>query len=518
MTLPHGASKAGVHMAKVEKCIFEYFASYASQCADDLFLFDEDRHYSVAETFREAIAIGNQLHDLGVKEGSMVALRCTRSVDAYLIYLAIEFLGATAVLTDPHQNVDVFLQETGLPIQADFVITNELADQGISANHDWQIVGYGPLEIGYPARCEERRFNVRTDLRAPATIIFTSGSTGTSKGSMLCQESLLQYAEDSIVHDWHHPGDIAIVTLPTQHGFALCLLIAAFVARYALFFPRDMSVDYVLDCIERYHITRINGVPSYLYALARANEANPRDLRTLRTGFTAGAPVIPEHHRYIEQVLGMQVHPLYGMSESISISCTAPSDPAECRATTVGRFHRNAGCILDINGQALPVGQEGEVCVSGPAILLGYYGDDAATRQAIDENGWLHTGDLGYVDDGGYLHITGRIKNIIIRNGINLSPAKIETAIRTIPGVENAVVVGIQHELLGEVPCALVDLRSGCEANAEALKAVLCSKLAKNEIPDSIIFAAEIPLNNIGKPDKKKITELLSSGGKYESN
>jgi len=214
----------------------------------------------------------------------------------------------------------------------------------------------------------------------------------------------------------------------------------------------------------------------------------------------------------------MQVHPLYGMSESISISCTAPSDPAECRATTVGRFHRNAGCILDINGQALPVGQEGEVCVSGPAILLGYYGDDAATRQAIDENGWLHTGDLGYVDDGGYLHITGRIKNIIIRNGINLSPAKIETAIRTIPGVENAVVVGIQHELLGEVPCALVVLRSGCEANAEALKAVLCSKLAKNEIPDSIIFAAEIPLNNIGKPDKKKITELLSSGGKYESN
>lgn len=505
-------------MAKVEKCIFEYFASYAAELADDLFLFDEDRRYSVAQTFREAIAIGNHLYDVGVKEGSLVALRCTRSVDAYLIFLALEFMGATAVLTDPHQNVDVFLQETGLPIQTDFMITNELADQGISANHNWQVVGHGALEIGYPARCEERRFPIGRDLRTPATIVFTSGSTGISKGSMLCQESLLQYAEDSIVHDWHHPGDIAIVTLPTQHGFALCLLIAAFVARYALFFPRDMAVDYVLDCIERYRITRINGVPSYMYTLARANDEKPRDLHTLRTGFTAGAPVIPEHHCYIERVLGMQLHPLYGMSESISISCTAPTDSPECRATTVGRFHRNAGCILDSNGHLLVDGQEGEVCVSGPAILLGYYGDEEATRETIDADGRLHTGDLGYVDEYGYLHITGRIKNIIIRNGINLSPAKIEAAIRTIPEVENTIVVGIQHELLGEVPCALVVLRSGCETSAESLKTALHTKLAKNEIPDRIVFADEIPLNNIGKPDKKQITELLSNGGKYEPN
>lgn len=496
-------------MATVEKSIFEYFAAYASQCGNDLFLFDEDRRYSVGDTFREAIAIGNRLHDLGVREGSLVALRCTRSLDAYLIYLAVEFMGATAVLTDPHQNVDVFLQETGLPIRADFMITNELSENGISANHDWQILGHGPLEIGYPARHEARKFTVGTNLRTPATIVFTSGSTGTSKGSMLCQESLLQYAEDSIVHDWHLPGDIAIVTLPTQHGFALCLLIAAFVARYALFFPKDMGPDYVLDCIERYRITRINGVPSYLYALARANEANRRDLRTLRTGFTAGAPIIPEHHQYIEQILEMQLHPLYGMSESISISCTAPSDPAHCRATTVGRFHRNAGCILDKNGQELPGGQEGEVCVSGPAILLGYYGDEESTRQAIDEKGRLHTGDLGYVDENAYLHITGRIKNIIIRNGINISPAKIEAAIRSIPEVENAVVVGIPHELLGEAPCALVVPRNGCEISVKSLKAALQSRLAKNEIPDDFILATEVPLNHIGKPDKKKIAGLF---------
>lgn len=496
-------------MATVEKSIFEYFETYATQCGSDLFLFDEERSYTVHETFQEAIAIGNCLHDFGIREGSLVALRSTRSLNAYLIYLALQFMGTTAVLTNPHQTVEDFLRETGLSIKADFIITNEAAAKGISANGNWEVSGHGPLEISYPGRCEDRRFAVGKNLRAPSTIVFTSGSTGKSKGSMLSQEALLQYAEDSIVHPWHLPDDIAIVTLPTQHGFALCLLIAAFVARYALFFPQDMHAEYVLECIERYRITRINGVPSYFYVLARANESHNRDLRSLRTGFTAGAPIIPQQHRYIEQVLGMTLHPLYGMSESISISCTAPSDSALHRATTVGKFHRGAGCILDRNGNQLPTGQEGEVCVKGPAILLGYYGDEEATRQAIDEKGRLHTGDLGYVDEQGYLHISGRIKDIIIRNGINLSPSKIEAAIRSVPEVENAAVVGVRHEMLGEAPCALVVLREGCEMTGEELKKKLFSRMPKNEVPVTILFAENIPLNKVGKPDKQAVKKMF---------
>lgn len=496
-------------MAAVEKSIFEYFEKYAAECGGSLYLFDEERRYTVEETFCEAIAIGNRLHDFGVREGSLVALRCTRSLDAYLIWLALEFMGATAVLTDPHQTVEAFLRNSGIPIKADFSITNEAAANGLSANGDWEVPGHGPLAIGWPAGKEERRFAVGRDLRAPATILFTTGSTGKSKGPMLSQEAILQYAEDSIVYEWHHPDDVAIVTLPTDHGFAICLLAAAFVARYALFFPRSMNTDYVLDCIERYPITRINGVPSYLYLLARANEARSRDLSSLRTGFIAGSPIIPEQHRYIERVLGMTLHALYGMSESISISCTSPLDPAECRSVTVGKFHRDAGCILDEDGNELPVGQEGEICLSGPSVMRGYYGDEEATRQTIDEKGRLHTGDLGFLDEKGYLHISGRIKEIIIRNGVNLSPVKIEDAIRSVPGVEHAAVVGVRHEIMGEAPCALVVLRKGREMTEEELKDQLLSRLAKNEIPLTILFGKEIPLNRIGKPDKKKVKELF---------
>lgn len=494
-------------MPSVEKSFYEYFEIFAAEQGADLFLFDEHRRYTAADTFAEAVTIGNRLYDWGVRQGSLIALRCTRSVDAYLIYLALEFLGATAVLTDPHLPVEVFLRDTGIPIRPDMTITNEAAGEGISANGNWEIPGYGRLEIGYPARREPRRFPVGNDLKAPSTIVFTSGSTGKGKGAMLSQEAILQYAVDSIQQPWHLPGDVAIVTIPTQHGFGLCLLGAAFVARYALFFPKDMRADYVLACIERYRITRINAVPSYFYVLAQTNALHNRNLDSLRTGFTAGAPIVPEQHRYIERILGITLHPLYGMSESISISCTAPTDSPECRATTVGRFHRDAGCILDQNGNVLPQGMEGEICVSGPAILCGYYGDEETTRQTIDDQGRLHTGDLGYLDSQNYLHISGRIKDIIIRNGINLSPAKIEAAIRAVPGVEQTVVVGVRHETLGEAPCALVVLQPDCRMTVDKLKEQLLLRLPKNEIPIAVQFCNRIPLNNIGKPDKPKIKE-----------
>ena len=494
-------------MASVEKCFYEYFHRFAKSQGEKLFLFDEDRRYSASETFREAIAIGNKLYALGVREGSLVALRCTRSVDAYLIFLALEFMGATAILTNPYQTVADFLREAEVDIRPDLTVTNEAAAGGIAANGNWDIPGHGKLIIGDGKADAVPLFPVGQDLGAPAVVVFTSGSTGKSKGAMLSQRAMLQYSEDSIVHPWHSADDVAIVTLPTQHGFALCLLVAAFVAGYALFYPKDMHAEYTLECIEKYSITRINGVPSYLYVLARANEVFHRDISSLRTGFTAGAPINPAQHRFIEDSLGIVLHPLYGMSESISISCTAPSDSPERRATTVGKFHRNAGSIVGPDGKELPAGKEGEICVSGPAILNGYYNDEANTSRSIDVLGRFHTGDLGYVDEDGYLHISGRIKDIIIRNGVNLSPVKIENAIRSIPGVEDASVVGLGHEMLGEAPCALVVMEEGHGMTEERLKKLLSTRLAKNAIPVSILFSSELPLNRIGKPDKKKVKE-----------
>ena len=509
MTLPNGVNKAGLTMPRVEKCFFEYFRKFVQDHGAKRFLFDEERSYTGLETFREAITIGNRLYELGIREGSLVALRCTRSVDAYLIFLALEFMGASALLTNPYQTVSDFLLESEVHIQPDLIITNEEAHGGIGANGNWDMVGFGPLVIGDGKQETAPHFPIGRNLHAPGAIVFTSGSTGKSKGAILSQEAMLQYAEDSIAQPWHQEDDIAIVTLPTQHGFALCLLVTAFVAGYSLFYPKDMHAEYTLNCIEKYRITRINGVPSYMYILAQANKVLCRDVSSLRTGFTAGAPINPVQHQFIEKELGMVLHPLYGMSESISISCTAPQDSQEKRATTVGKFHRNAGCIVGPDGKELPQGIEGEICVMGPAILNGYYNNEAATSRAIDELGRFHTGDLGYVDAEGYLHISGRIKDIIIRNGNNLSSRKIEEAIQALEGIALATVVGVPHEKFGEVPCALIVPKLGYDWTEDQLRTALADRLAKIELPERILFASSLPLTSSGKPDKQGIKALF---------
>ena len=498
-------------MISIEKSLYEHFKAYVKECGNERFLFDEERSYTAAEAFREMIAIGNQLHDYGVKAGDLVLYRCTRSVDAYLIYLALEFIGATVAMTDPHQTAEGFLEGTGIPMKADVIISNEKADGGLGANGDWEVFGRGPLQVCYPARNEEQRFEEVKDVLAPATIFFTSGSTGKNKGAIINQRALVQRSQDLISQPWYRPGDIAMVTLPIHHGFGLVLVETAFFARYSLFFPKSNRVEYALECTEKYGVTCMDAVPSYFYSMARANETEKRDVTTLRTGFTGGSPVIAEQHRYIEETLGMTLHIQYAMSECMSISNTFPTDRFELRNGTVGRIHRGAGCIVDVDGSELPIGQEGEICIFGPAILSGYYGNEEETKKAIDEKGRFHTGDLGFIDEEGCLHISGRLKDIIIRNGLKLVPAKIETDIRSLPEVEHVAVVGVKHEELGEVPCALVVLKEGYTMTEEELKTKLLSIMLKNEIPVTIFFADELPLNQIGKPDKKKVKEMFQN-------
>lgn len=496
-------------MVDINKSLYEHFKNYANKCEDERFIFDEERSYTAGEAFREMIAIGNQLHDYGVKAGDLVLYRCTRSVDAYLIYLALQFIGATAAMTDPHQTAEGFLQQAGIEMTPDFILSNEKAEGGLGANGDWEVFGHGSLEVCYPARNEAQRFEEVKDVSAPSTIFFTSGSTGKNKGAVISQRALVQRSQDLCSQPWYHPGDIAMITLPIHHGFGLVLVETAFFARYSLFFPKSNRVEYALECIEKYGVTCMDAVPSYFYAMACANETEKRDVSTLRTGFTGGSPVIAEQHRYIEEKLGMTLHIQYAMSECMSISNTFPSDRFELRNKTVGRIHRESGCIVDVDGSELPIGQEGEICIFGPAILSEYYGNEEETRRAIDKKGRFHTGDLGFIDEEGCLHISGRLKDIIIRNGLKLVPGKIEGDIRRIPGVEHVAVVGVKHEELGEAPCALVVLKQGFTMTEEELKEKLLAIMPKNEIPVKILFADALPLNQIGKPDKKKVKEMF---------
>ena len=491
-------------MRPIEKSIFEYFQEYAAQCPDKRFLFDERRCYSVIDAYWEAIAIGNQLYATGVREGSAVALRCTRSLDTCLIYLALQMMGATTFLTDPHQNVEDFLCHADA--QADFLITNERFSNDLSANGNWEILGKGLLKVHYPVSAEDRIFPTAQNLHTPATIVFTSGSTGKGKGVMLSQYNLVNHIRNFSVSGCYLENDVSTELLPIHHVFGLAVILMGLIKRYCILFPETVSIEYAAKCIETYKITRLDGVPSFALALAEHHKVTGFHAESLRVGVLGGAPSTKAQFDFIEQELGIKLLPVYGQSECIGITGANETQSDTVRSSTVGRFlPMNQGFILDESGNEVAQGAEGEICVKGPAVMLGYYRDEIGPREAIDEEGRLHTGDLGYLDQDGNLHISGRKKDIIIRNGNNISARKIEDALHSLDQVSRSAVVGVHHEKWGEVPCALVVLKENGSITADGLKALLSTHLAKNEVPEVILFAQTLPLTSSGKPDKQRI-------------
>ncbi len=497
-------------MIPVERSICDYFRDYLQTSPGKPFLFDETRCYSVREAFYEAVAIGNRLYGFGVRRGHHVALRCTRSIDTCLIYLALEMMGATVLMTDPHQNVGPFLEEAA--VRADFVISNEAACNGISANGDWQVAGKGALIIGCPAGEVRPVFPTEIDLHAPATVIFTSGSTGRSKAVMLSQYNLVNHIRNFSVSGCYSSTDVSAELLPVHHVFGLAVLLMSIVMQYCNLIPQSVQVDYVAQCIETYKITRLDGVPSFALALAERHKAVPFCADSLRVGVLGGAPSTKAQFDFIESELGIKLLPVYGQSECIGITGANETQSDLVRSSTVGGFlPMNEGCILDEQGNPLPHGQVGEVCVKGPAVMLGYLGDPEGTRTVIDDLGRLHTGDLGYLDEKGNLHLSGRKKDIIIRNGNNISTRKIEEALLGLEMVAAAAVVGVPHEKMGEVPMALVVLNPGWEGAQTDVSAGLEQRLSKLELPQRILFRDAIPLTSSGKTDKQRIRKLFET-------
>lgn len=494
-------------MKPVEKSIGAYFLEFAEQSGDRQFLYDENRSYTVQQAFHGAISVGNRLHSLGVREAATVALRCTRSLDTCIIYLALQMLGATTLLTDPHQTVGDFLEGAG--VQADFCITNEASSQSLSANGGWQVTGKGSLSIPDCPVSEESRFPEAVNVHIPATVIFTSGSTGKSKGVMLSQYNLVNHIRNFSVSGCYLESDVSIDVLPLHHAFGLAVLLMGVIQHYTIFFPEELSIAYVANCIQQHRITRLDGVPSFACALAEYHRTVPFCADTLRVGVLGGAPSTKAQFDFMEAELGIMLLPVYGQSECIGITGADETKSAEVRATTVGAFlPMNRGMILDENGTEVPTGEEGEICVTGPAVMLGYLGD--AESAAVDAAGRLHTGDLGFLDADGNLHISGRKKEIIIRNGNNLSARRIEEALLSLESVRAAAVVGIAHEQWGEVPCALAVPAAGTRVSEESLRQELSERLSKNEIPHRILLADAIPMTSSGKPDKQRIKGMFS--------
>lgn len=491
----------------LRKGSYECFEAFASSRGDAPFLFNENRVYTAAEAFTTARAFAGALYRNGVREGDYVALRCTRSVDTVLLYFALQFLGTAAVLCDPHMGIVEFLKSTGVALTPKFAVTNERAAGGVSADGNWELFSNGSF---VPLKADGGEFPVTKDIDKPAAVIFTSGSTSKSKAVVISQYGIVNNGYNHVYSMNWQPTETAIAALPLHHAFGIACMGTALMSQCALFIPVSTKPEYLYDSMKKFKVTHIECVPSLCYALAKVAEARGETLPALRTGMLGAAPITEEQFLYIEKQLGAKFVIGYGMSEYIGMTLGKYEDDAKTRANAVGTFPPlSCGCILNAQGEELKANEEGEICVKGPTLMLGYYGDEAATKAVIDKKGWLHTGDLGYVDERGYVHVSGRMKDVIIRNGVNISAAKIERAILSLPEVESTAVVRLSHEKCGEVPGAFVVLKKGAALSGEELKERIKPMLYKNESPEYVLFAPAMLLTHSGKPDKQRIKELF---------
>lgn len=461
-----------------------------------LFQTDDGRIFTCGQVKKETDGLAAHLQALGMGAGKTIALRFSRTAEACIRYFALLAVGVQVYLADPHGTREDFFRASEC-VSMDGYLSDETGSWILTDSDGRDAVLEGRDMPFFPPP---------QNPEAPAILIATSGSTGEKKLVQLSQYNVAANLLDAVHFGDYRKGDLALGILPLFHIFGQALLFGSVMLDYAILFPKEVSPLSALKCIETFGVTRMNGVPS-LY-LAMAEQAAGFNVSSLRVGFIGGSHCVPEEIRRMEDKLGMTLLNSYGMSECISITISNARDPLKQRVGGVGRcYPRSELRIVRGDGSAVLPGETGEITVRGASRMLGYYGDEEATAAAIDGDGFLHTGDLGYTDEDGILHITGRIKDIIIRNGVNISAARVEAALRSVPGVEQAAVVGIRDSLQGEVPVAMAESKR----SSEEILFLLASALPKNELPVKVYVTEKLPVTPTGKTDKQAVKKLISA-------
>ena len=342
---------------------------------------------------------------------------------------------------------------------------------------------------------------------------YTSGTTGFPKGVMLTSHNILN--NGLTIGDCMHftAEDRLLICVPLFHCFGCVLGVCSVITHGStMVMVEDFDPLKVLASVHRERCTALHGVPTMFIAELNHPMFDMFDLSSLRTGIMAGAPCpIETMKQVMDKMYCRDIISVYGLTEaSPGMSATRVTDSMEIRATTVGRAFPNVEVkVLDpTTNEECPPGVPGEMCCKGYNIMKGYYKNPEATAAIIDENGFLHSGDLGVMDENGYFRITGRIKEMIIRGGENIYPREIENFLYKMPQIEAVEVAGIPSPKYGEQVGAFIKVKEGCTLTEEEVRLYCHGQIARYKIPKYIFFVDGFPMTASGKIQKYKLKDV----------
>ena len=365
---------------------------------------------------------------------------------------------------------------------------------------------------GDPAELAARQAALSPD--EPINIQYTSGTTGFPKGATLSHHNILNNGYFVGLICGYTPADRVCIPVPFYHCFGMVMgNLAATSNGCTMVIPAPgFDPKATLEAVAGERCTSLYGVPTMFIAELSHPDFGSYDLSSLRTGIMAGSPCPVEVMKQVVARMGMdEVTICYGMTETSPVSTqTRADDSLERRVATVGRVHPHLEVkLIDPDtGLTVPRGQPGELCTRGYSVMLGYWDEPDKTAEAIDAARWMHTGDLAVMDADGYVNITGRIKDMVIRGGENVYPREIEEFLYTHPDILDAQVIGVPDERYGEELCVWVKLRDGApELTAERVREFAAGKLAHYKIPRYVLLVDEFPMTVTGKIRKVEMRE-----------
>ncbi|MEV7184959.1 AMP-binding protein [Kitasatospora sp. NPDC093102] len=480
------------------------------------------RRWTYAELAADVDALALGLLELGIAKGDRVGIWAPNCAEWTLTQYVTAKLGAILVTVNPAyraHELEYVLNQAGirLLVAAERFKTSDYAGMIeevrprcpelervlLLGSPAWEAV-LAAGRLADPARLAERQGELAPD--DPINIQYTSGTTGFPKGATLSHHNILNngYFVGELLA--YTEQDRICIPVPFYHCFGMVMGNLAATSHGACMVIPAPSFEpgATLAAVAAERCTSLYGVPTMFIAELADPDFDHYDLGSLRTGIMAGSPCPSEVMKEVIGRMGMtQVSICYGMTETSPVSTqTRVDDPVERRVTTVGRVgpHLEVKVIDPATGRTVPRGEPGELCTRGYSVMLGYWGEPERTAEAVDAARWMHTGDLAVMDEDGYLAITGRIKDMVIRGGENLYPREIEEFLHTHPDILDVQVIGVPDTRYGEELMAWIRMREGAEQlTAETVRAYCTGRLAHFKIPRYVHVVEEFPMTVTGK-------------------